>query len=60
MEIDRQLFGGFGEGHQRIPGFDAVGGAHRQTDIAFPHALAGGEFGGIIVERQSGLVEDPQ
>lgn len=54
IETDAQLPGGFGQGHEGIPGGDAVRGTGAEADIPFAHPLTYAQFGRVVVQGRWG------
>ena len=60
IQADAELLDGRGQGLEGVPGQGAVGGARAEADVALTDAATGAEFGGVIVEREFGMVQDGQ
>ena len=60
VETDPQLFGGFGERRERIPGLFARFTTRAEANIAFAHPLPDRQFGRIVVQRQFRMLKDQQ
>jgi hypothetical protein len=60
IDTDAQLLGCGGQGHKGIPSFGSIGSARSKADSALAHPLTSAEFGGVIVQRDFGMVEHHQ
>lgn len=60
IETDIQFFGSFNQSHESIPSGDAIQTARTKADVPLANPLTDTEFGGVVVQRQVGIVQNQE
>ncbi len=55
IETEAEFCGGSRQGHEGIPGADAIGGVGSKTDQVFANACACAKFSRVVVEGDFGM-----